>query len=419
MLNSEQAILNKIYQNISNGIPLFDTENTLFKKSINPLIIKKMEKSFYLRKEQPFQGYEDDDDDDNLDKDVYNNDKVSVESDYYQNEVYKNSVNRKPFEDNIIDKDNSDSRHLVAIDEDNRKLFITFRGSVDSYDWLENLSTVFNRYGITDKINDRLDFNTQQSSLEETEKNIINREADFIDKVILKYPKDYSIIIQGHSKGGQTSMMMLAYLENLIKTKLSPHGKRNIKVYTYNSAPFQFEKEFSHKKLFPRRTKYDLASFLMTINEEHKNLITLQENKDKKFTSSMTKDNILYNHDAKNFLHNYYKDELRRINYKPINLNEKIDSYLYINSKLRKEIENNTPNTTNIEDGFELVDDPSLLQKIKDTELRKNLYTTQIQISNMIINSKKSSKILQKKIKYFKKNLKLTNKRLKELKSEL
>lgn len=215
---------------------------------------------------------------------------ISKESDYYQNEVYKERDNRRPYPNDEIDKELSDRRHLIAVDNSDRTVYVAHRGTADLLDAIIDL-TAISRSG-TGRLKDRVDFNNIQF-LAKPEKMEMSYHIDLMKKIIKKYP-DYKFELSGHSKGGLNAQMILAFLENKIPGLPYKGKKLNKKVYTYNSAPYEWEGESSHPDMYPRRTEYDPIS--APFGRFHPNLKTIR------YTTEGREIGFRNAHDSNNFL---------------------------------------------------------------------------------------------------------------------
>ena len=215
---------------------------------------------------------------------------ISKESDYYQNEVYKERDNRRAYSNDEIDKQLSDRRHLIAVNNADRTVYVAHRGTADLLDAIIDL-TAISRSG-TGRLKDRVDFNNIQF-LAKPEKMEMTYHIDLMKKIIKKYP-DYKFELSGHSKGGLNAQMILAFLENKIPGLPYKGKKLNKKVYTYNSAPYEWEGESSHPDMYPRRTEYDPVS--APFGRSHPNLKTIR------YTTEGREIGFRNAHDSNNFL---------------------------------------------------------------------------------------------------------------------
>ena len=214
------------------------------------------------------------DDDDGFDLDT--RDSVSMESDYYQNEVYKLPINRIPYDyDEIIDNELSSDRHLVAYNRKTNTLHISHRGTADILDIIADI-IITRRDGKGDA--DRLDFSKTQFPLDELEKREITSHTDILENAIAKFGENVKLVLSGHSKGGLSAQMVLNYLDNNYKGKRSKVNlKQPVRAYVYNSAPYEWKGESNDPRVFPRRVKGDPISYFYGRN--HPNLVTISKDR--------------------------------------------------------------------------------------------------------------------------------------------
>ena len=107
--------------------------------------------------------------------------------------------------------------------------------------------------------------------------------------------------LSGHSKGGMNAQMVLAYLENYINDRPPMYEMKNTRVYTYNSAPWEWQGEQNHPNIYPRRVRGDPVSMIW--GAAHPNLKTITHTHDGKKIS------IVDAHGSENF----YNQDLSKI----------------------------------------------------------------------------------------------------------
>ena len=242
---------------------------------------------------QPVQPVQDETDDGDAEFDIDKRNVVSMESDYYQAEVYLPIDERVPYNiGDVIDDKLSDSRHLVAYNKNTNTLFIAHRGTADILDLVIDVAIT----GRDGKGTKRIDFSkTQLSPTIEGEKAEINYHVDILEKAIQQYGDKVKLELSGHSKGAVSVQMLLNYLDGNYKGKPSKINLESTpKAYTYNAAPYEWKGEMNDPRLYPRRVAGDPISF--PFGRSHPNLITID--KDGKGAEI----GILNKHDANNFV---------------------------------------------------------------------------------------------------------------------
>lgn len=267
-VDTEQVLLKKILTNINNGIPLFN----------RPGIIQNTKPSVPILRttNAPNIIGDDDTNDTNEIEDEINdsNDKdysINEEADYYQSEVYKQPGTRIPFSnDEIIDKELGDERHLLSYNKKENTLHISHRGTDSISDLITDLlGQRFFRLGDTKNI----DF--EDLSNFSTEKENIKYHIDIFERAIEKYGKNVKVILSGHSKGAYDLQTVVNYLENGYKGLENKYTADDIdyKAYLYNGYPFQFKGENTNMNIHPRRVEGDIVSY--PYGRLHPNLKTI------------------------------------------------------------------------------------------------------------------------------------------------
>ena len=242
---------------------------------------------------QPVQPVQDETDDADSEFDIDKRDVVSMESDYYQAEVYLPIDERVPYNiGDVIDDKLSDSRHLVAYNKNTNTLFIAHRGTASILDLVIDVA-ITRRDGIGA---DRIDFSkTQLDPIIAGEKEEINYHVDILEKAIQQYGDKVKLELSGHSKGSVSVQMLLNYLDGNYKGKPSKINLESTpKAYTYNAAPYEWKGEMNDPRLFPRRVAGDPISF--PFGRSHPNLVTIDKD------GMGAEIGILNKHDAKNFV---------------------------------------------------------------------------------------------------------------------
>ena len=225
--------------------------------------------------------------------DIDTRDVVSMESDYYQAEVYLPLDERVPYNiGDVIDSQLSDARHLVAYNKKTDTLFIAHRGTASILDLVIDVA-ITRRDGVGA---DRIDFSkTQFDPIIQGEKAEINYHVNILEKAIKQYGNKVKLELSGHSKGSVSVQMLLNYLDGNYKGKPSKIKLENEpKAYTYNAAPYEWRGEMNDPRMYPRRVSGDPISF--PFGRSHPNLITIDtDGKGKKI-------GLLNKHDANNFV---------------------------------------------------------------------------------------------------------------------
>ena len=242
---------------------------------------------------QPVQPVQDETDDGDAEFDIDKRDVVSMESDYYQAEVYLPIDERVPYNiGDVIDDKLSDSRHLVAYNKNTNTLFIAHRGTASILDLVIDVA-ITRRDGIGA---DRIDFSkTQLDPIIAGEKEEINYHVDILEKAIQQYGDKVKLELSGHSKGSVSVQMLLNYLDGNYKGKPSKINLESTpKAYTYNAAPYEWKGEMNDPRLYPRRVAGDPISF--PFGRSHPNLVTIDKD------GMGAEIGILNKHDAKNFV---------------------------------------------------------------------------------------------------------------------
>ena len=242
---------------------------------------------------QPVQPVQDETDNGDAEFDIDKRDVVSMESDYYQAEVYLPIDERVPYNiGDVIDNKLSDARHLVAYNEKTNTLFIAHRGTASILDLVIDVAITRRGDGGADKI----DFSkTQFDPIIKGEKAEINYHVDILEKAIQQYGDKVKLELSGHSKGSVSVQMLLNYLDGNYKGKPSKINLESTpKAYTYNAAPYQWKGENNDPRMYPRRVSGDPISF--PFGRSHPNLVTIDRD------GKGAEIGILNKHDAKNFV---------------------------------------------------------------------------------------------------------------------
>ena len=236
---------------------------------------------------------QDETDDFDSEFDIDTRDLVSMESDYYQSEVYLPMDERVPYNaGEVIDDKLSDARHLVAYNPTTNTLYIAHRGTASILDLVIDVA-ITRRDGVGA---DRIDFSkTQLDPIIKGEKAEINYHIGILEQAIREYGDKVKLELSGHSKGAVSVQMLLNYLDNNYKGKPSKIILENTpKAYTYNAAPYEWKGEMNDPRVYPRRVAGDPISF--PFGRSHPNLITIDRD------GKGSKIGVLNKHDAKNFV---------------------------------------------------------------------------------------------------------------------
>jgi len=272
------------------------------------------------------------------------NPSFSPSSNYYQSEVYKAERDRKPFGTDMINKEYSDERHLVAYNADSNTLSIAMRGTDPSSldDWLTNFSMIYRseKGRLTDwfnsnpKVKEGLELFgipflegliggggliEEELEMVEAFKNVdgldeatsakskynFEYHKQFLDEVLAVYGDDVRLKLIGHSKAGAEAKMLLAYLKKELPFK-SDNPKiipKDIKAYTYNSLPFNWKSSNTDPDLYPTKTRGDPVA--VNINNNHPNLRIIKNNP--ALPKDQFKPDVYLAHLASNFNYDFRK----------------------------------------------------------------------------------------------------------------
>ena len=283
---TEQQILNEILKNINLGKPIFKSS------------IASTPAPTPAPTQAPTPAPTVDYDDDFFEEE---DPSVSKESDYYQAEVYEPAGERKPFKDgDIVDKDLSDTRHLIVYNKKENTVYLSHRGTDSVLDAVLDI-TAYARGFYTDKKSEKsgmYELFNPTSDLLSRRNNAYH--INLLNSVIDKYGRDVKLRLSGHSKGGADVQLLIDYLENGIKGVKQRHKNIDYKAYLYNSHAYNFEGENTNKNIHPRRVYGDPVSF--AFGREHPNLKTISKTADGKDIT------FLGSHSSQNFVNQDFND---------------------------------------------------------------------------------------------------------------
>ena len=284
-VQSEQQLLNKIYKNMLSGNPLFQAPIAPIAPIAPTAPIAPVAPAAPVAPDT---------------KDKMADDSINPRADYYQQMVYEPPGERRLYPDGdgeVSYEELDDDRHMVTYDKETNTIHVAHRGTeiTSIIDIVIDLVATA-RIG-TGNLNDRIDFNVVNNPLTEIEEQEIDYHIKYIDKVlttILKEHPNATLDLSGHSKGGMNAQMVLAYLENYINDRPPKYEMKNTRVYTYNSAPWEWQGEKKHPNIYPRRVRGDPVSMIWGAG--HPNLKTITHTHDGKEIS------IIDAHGSDNFL---------------------------------------------------------------------------------------------------------------------
>ena len=328
---TEQQILNEILKNINLGKPIFkssiaSTPAPTPTQAPTPAPTLDYDDDFF-EEEDP---------------------SISKESDYYQAEVYEPAGERKPFKDgDIVDKDLSDTRHLIVYNKKENTVYLSHRGTDSVLDAVLDI-TAYSRGFYTNKKSEKsgnYELLNPTSDLLTKKNNAYH--INLLNSVIDKYGRDVKLKLSGHSKGGADVQVLIDYLENGIKGVKQKHKNIDYKAYLYNSHAYNFKGINTNENIHPRRVDGDPVSY--AFGRDHPNLKTISKTADGKDIS------FLGSHSSQNFVNQDFK------NIKP-------KSEIELN-KIKKDKQEGNEVVKNLLDNVNNYDD-----KITDTEKQERFY---------------------------------------------
>ena len=329
---------------------------------------------------------------------------INPRADYYQRMVYEPVGDRRLYpggDAEVSYEQLDDDRHMVTYDAEKNIIHVAHRGTEITSIWDIVIDLAATARMGTGKLNDRIDFNTINNPLTELEEKEIDYHIEYIDKVLTTILKDHpnaTLDLSGHSKGGMNAQMVLAYLENYINDRPPKYNMKNTRVYTYNSAPWEWEAETNHPNIYPRRVRGDSVSMIWGAG--HPNLKTITHTGDGKQIS------MLDAHSSDNF---FNQDFSKVKSLKEGTMESKKLEALRVRDGLeeilKKIFSNFQTRTTKI----------SREEYLKYIQAQINLYKSQLQLTKIYDNSRDR----QKKIKNYESRIKLHQKDYDDMKKEI